>query len=166
MDSRKLAQIFFFFLAITQYQNCLSQPGLLKASVEKTGLTMEHTLEGPLRCQRENSWREYFVTQEEWGSLLWQRETVHLGLFLPCQAGWLSRHGSRCQSDRQQRQSFFIWGDSGKSSLLPSTWDWSSSSDKTPEVAVGKEKNKRPVATPWAQVHGINVYSWVVEVLE
>lgn len=63
MDSRKLAQI--IFLAIPQNQNCLSQPGLLKASVEKTGLTMEHTLEGPLRCQRENSWREYFVTQEE-----------------------------------------------------------------------------------------------------
>lgn len=34
MDSRKLAQI-FFFLAITHYQNCLSQPGLLKASVEE-----------------------------------------------------------------------------------------------------------------------------------
>lgn len=50
-----------------RYENCLSWPDFVKASVEEAVLTKDHGLQGLLRCQRENSCREYFVTQEEGG---------------------------------------------------------------------------------------------------
>lgn len=99
-----------------QYENCLSWPEFVKASVEKAVLTKEHRLQGLLRCQRENSCREYFVTQEEWGSLPWQPRAVDS----PCGAGWLGGHGpAKLPVERAAWRLIFHWRYSGQASSLP-----------------------------------------------
>lgn len=123
-----------------QCENCLSWPEFVKASVEKAVLTKEHRLQGLLRCQRENSCREYFVTQEEWGSLPWQQRAVDS----PCGAGWLGGHGpAKLPVGQAAWRLFFLWRYSGQAHLhclKPGTGVCGDSQEAV-EEATCREKN-------------------------
>lgn len=75
--------------------------------------------QGPLRCQRENSWREYCVTQEAWRSLLWLWQPQVVSLAYSFHACGPPGPLAQCQSDiRLQWRVFFIWSDPSNNTLL------------------------------------------------